>query len=206
MIADDLQQFRLGLDQRWQTKRGLPGRERIVDLMRLDMGLLLFPDADRDNFGETIGPATYDMRYNIGDRVTFLSDGYFDFFDDGLRSVSAGFRSSRPGLGDAYLGILSLEGPISSTVLRSTLDYRMNEKWILSTGTTYDFGSAGNVGQTFALTRVGESLLIRLGVNVDRGRDNTSFGFVIEPRLWPSSRAGRLGGQLIPPPGVEGLE
>ena len=31
VIADDLEQFRVGLHQRWQTKRGLPGRERIVD-------------------------------------------------------------------------------------------------------------------------------------------------------------------------------
>lgn len=206
VIADDLQQLRLGLNQRWQTHRGLPGRERIVDLLQLDLGVMLFPKQDRDNFGESIGPATYDVKYNIGDRVTLLSDGYFDFFDDGLRSVSAGFRTSRPGLGDAYIGLLSLEGPISSTVLRSSLDYRLNEKWIVSTGTTYDFGDVGNVGQTLGLTRIGESLLIRLGLNIDRGRDNTSVGFLVEPRFWPSPRRGRIGGQLIPPPGVEGLE
>ncbi len=206
VIADDLQQFRLGLNQRWQTHRGLPGRDRIVDLLQLDLNLLLFPKSDRDNFGETIGPATYDVKYNIGDRVTLLSDGYFDFFRDGLRSISAGFRTSRPGLGDAYIGLLSLEGPVSSTVLRSTLDYRLNEKWIVSTGTTYDFGSVGNVGQTIALTRIGESLLLRMGVNIDEGRNNTSVGFSVEPRLWPSRRRGSLGGQLIAPPGVEGLE
>ena len=206
VIADDLQQFRIGLNQRFQTKRGLPGRSRIVDLLEVDLNLLLFPKSDRDNFGETLGPATYDVRYNIGDRVTLLSDGYIDFFDNGLRSISAGFRTSRPGLGDAYIGLLSLEGPISSTVLRSTLDYRMNEKWIVSAGTTYDFGSIGNVGQSLALTRIGESLLLRLGINIDEGRDNTSVGFLIEPRFWPSKRRGSLGGQLIPPPGVEGLE
>ncbi|MCG8648343.1 MAG: organic solvent tolerance protein OstA, partial [Pirellulales bacterium] len=52
VIADDLQQFRIGLNQRFQTKRGLPGRERIVDLLQIDMDLLLFPEANRDNFGE----------------------------------------------------------------------------------------------------------------------------------------------------------
>ncbi len=204
VIADDLEQLSVGLNQRWQTKRGLPGRERIVDLFQFDVNLLLFPKSDRDNFGESMGPATYDMKFNIGDRVTLLSDGYFDFFENGLRSISAGFRTSRPGLGDAYIGLLSLEGPISSTVLRSTLDYRMNEKWIVTAGATYDFGVIGNVGQTLGLTRIGESLLLRLAVNVDPGRNNTSVGFLIEPRFWPSSRRGRLGGQLIPPPGVEG--
>ena len=104
------------------------------------------------------------------------------------------------------MGLLSLEGPISSTVLRSTLDYRLNEKWIATAGTTYDFGRVGNVGQTFAVTRIGESLLLRLGVVVDEGRDNVGVGFAVEPRFWPRPRLGRIGGQLIPPPGVEGLE
>jgi lipopolysaccharide export system protein LptA len=206
VIADDLEQFRFGLHQRWQTKRGLPGRERIVDLLQLDFDLLVFPKAMRDNFGETLGPATFDARYHVGDRVTLLSDGYVDFFPNGLKSVSAGVRSSRPGVGDVYVGLLALDGPISSTVLRSTLDYRLNEKWIASAGATYDFGSTGNVGQSLALTRIGESALLRFGVNVDPGRDNVSFGFGIEPRFWPRTRLGRVGGQLIPPPGVEGLE
>lgn len=206
VIVDDLQQVRLGLHQRFQTKRGLPGRERIVDLFQFDIDTILFPEANRDNFGETVGPTTYEMRYHLGDRVTLLSDGYIDFFDDGLRSISAGVRSSRPGLGEFYVGLLSLEGPISSTVLSSTVDYRLNEKWIASAGTTYDFGSTGNVGQSFGLTRIGESMLLRLGVNVDAGRDNVGFGFAIEPRFFPRPKLGRLAGQFIPPPGVEGLE
>ncbi len=206
VVVDDLQQFRLGVHQRFQTKRGLPGRERITDLFQFDVDTVLFPEADRDNFGEHVGPTTYDMRYHVGDRVTLLSDGYIDFFDDGLRSISAGIRSSRPGVGDVYVGLLSIEGPVSSTVLRSTVDYRLNEKWIASAGNTYDFGEIGNVGQTLALTRIGESFLVRLGVNVDSGRDNVGFGFSIEPRFFPRPKLGRVGGQLIPPPGVEGLE
>jgi hypothetical protein len=205
-IADDLQQVRLGLHQRYQTKRGLPGRERIVDLLQFDVDMLFFPEAERDNFGESLGPTTYDMRYHIGDRFTLLSDGYFDFFSDGLSSVSAGIRTSRPGASDWYVGLLSLEGPISSTVFRTALDYRLNEKWIFSGGMTYDFGQTGNVGQAIGLTRIGESLLVRVGMNVDSGRDNVGVGFSVEPRFWPTPRLGQLGGKLIPPPGVEGLE
>ena len=205
-IADDLQQFSVGVHQRFQTKRGLPGRERIVDLLQFDVDMLLFPDAARDNFGETLGPTTYDMQYHIGDRFSIMSDGYFDFFPEGLKSISAGVQTSRPGKGNWYVGLLSLEGPISSTVVRSVVDYRMNEKWILSAGSTYDFGPTGNVGQAYGLTRIGESLLVRMGFNVDHGRDNVGVGFSVEPRFWPSKRLGRIGGTLIPPPGVEGLE
>lgn len=206
VVADDLLQARLGLHQRWQTKRGGPGRERIVDLMRFDVNLLLFPSADRDNFGETVGPTTFDFRYHLGDRVSFVSDGYFDFFEDGLRTISAGVRTSRPGTGEVYVGLLSIEGPVSSQVIRSAYDYRMNEKWILTAMNTYDFGSAGNVGQNVALTRVGESFLFRVGLDIDRGRDNVGLSFMLEPRFLPPRRLGRVAGQWIPPVGSEGLE
>lgn len=206
VIADDLQQFRLGLHQRWQTKRGLQGKERIVDLLQFDIDTSIFPSSDRDNFSEAIGPTTYGLMYHIGDRVAFLSDGYFDLFSSGLHSVSAGLQTSRPGMGELYLGLLSLRGPISSTVFRTNLDYRLNEKWIASAGAAYDFDDTGNIGQTLALTRIGESMLIRVGVNVDQGRDNVGVGFSIEPRFWPSPRLGMLGGGMIPPPGADGLE
>lgn len=205
VIADDLQQLRLGVHQRFQTKRGLPGRERIVDIVQFDVDTILFPKSDRDNFGESIGPTTYDFRYHLGDRYSILSDGYIDFFDGGLRSISAGLRTSRPGVSDSYIGLLSLEGPVSSTVLRTSYDYRMNEKWIFSGGATYDFGNTGTIGQSYGLTRIGESLLLRVNVNVDAGRDNVGIGFLIEPRFF-ARNLGAIGGGLIPPPGIEGLE
>ena len=194
------------MHQRWQTKRGLQGKERIIDLLQFDVDTTLFPKSQRDNFSESIGPTTYNLIYNVGDRFAILSDGYFDFFSSGLKSISAGLRSSRPGVGDVYVGLLSLRGPISSTVLRANLDYRLNEKWIASAGAAYDFDDAGNIGQTLSLTRIGESMLLRIGVNVDEGRDNVGIGFSLEPRFWPSPRLGRIGGGLIPPPGVDGLE
>ncbi len=205
-VADDLMLGRVGLTQRWQTKRGLPGRERIADLALLDFDVLLFPKDERDNFGETLGPARYDFRYHVGDRVTLLSDGYFDFFSGGLRSFSAGVMTSRPGLGDVYVGFLSIEGPISSSVLRTAIDYRLNEKWIMHGGATFDLGDAGSIGQSLGILRIGESGIWRLGLNVDRGRDNVGIAFGFEPRFLPKRRLGVLGGQQIPPPGLEGLE
>jgi hypothetical protein len=205
-LVSDLAQARLGLSQRWQTRRGLPGRERIVDLVEFDTSLFLFPDPDRDNFGQIVGPAQYDFRYNIGDRVALLSDGYADFFSQGLRTFNLGMQYSRPAASDFYLGVLSIEGPISSTILNARVDYRLDEKWIVTGGAMFDFGNAGNVGEQIGVTRIGESALVRMAVNFDPARENVSFSFMIEPRFWPRRRLGQLGGQLIPPPGAEGLE
>lgn len=205
-VIDDMMQVRSGINQRWQTKRGYPGRERIVDLVSFDVDWIYYPKAERDNFGEDVGAINYDFRYHVGDRLTLLSDGYFDVFSQGLKAVSAGAMISRPGRGQAYLGILSLEGPISSNVLNGYMNYKLNEKWVAAGGAAWDFSKIGSIGQTFSLTRIGESALVQVGINVDSGRDNVSFSFNIEPRFLPSGRIGTAGGQLVQPAGLFGVE
>jgi hypothetical protein len=205
-IADDLMAFRTGIRQRWQTKRGLPGQERIIDWITLDVDAVLFPKPGRDNFGADVGLVDYDFAWHVGDRVTLLSDGFYDFFDQGLKQVTIGTLLSRPEYGSLYLGFRSTEGPISANVFNATIAYRMSEKWIGTAGTSVDFSSAGNIGQNIGLTRVGESFLIRVGFIVDNSRNNVGLQFMIEPRFLPSSRLGRVGGVQIPPAGAMGLE
>lgn len=205
-IADDLTELRLGVKQRWQTKRGLAGQERIIDWIVLDIDAVLFPQANRDNFGEPLGLIDYDFQWHVGDRLTFLSDGFFDLFDQGLKQVTVGALMSRPESGNLYLGLRSTEGPISSNVLVASTSYRMSEKWIATAGATIDFSKAGNLGQNIAFTRVGESFLIKVGVTYDASRDNLGVNFGIEPRFLPTSRLGRVGGVQIPPAGAVGLE
>jgi lipopolysaccharide export system protein LptA len=205
-IADDLTAFRTGIRQRWQTKRGLPGQERIIDWVTMDVDAVFFPKPGRDNFGADLGLVDYDFSWHVGDRVTFLSDGFYDFFDQGLRQVTVGSLLTRPEYGSLYLGFRSTEGPISANVFNASVSYRMSEKWIGTAGTSVDFSSAGNIGQNIALTRVGESFLVRIGFIVDNSRNNVGLQFMIEPRFLPSSRLGRVGGVQIPPAGVMGLE
>lgn len=205
-IADDLTKATIGIRQRWQTKRGLPGQERIVDWIVFDVEGSLFPKAARDNFSEDFGMLNYDLRWHVGDRVTLLSDGYADVFADGLRTFSVGSVVTRPARGSLYLGFRSIEGPVSSNIVSGSLSYRMSEKWILTGGASVDFADAGNIGQTFGLTRIGESTLIRVGFNVDESRGNIGASFMIEPRFLASSRLGYVGGVQIPPAGAYGLE
>jgi hypothetical protein len=205
-IVTNQMQTRTGIHQRWQTKRGVPGRERIADVVEFDVDAIFFAKADRDNFGQNVGGINFDFRYHIGDRVTLLGDGYYDLFDDGLRATTLGAVLSRPGRGEVYFGATSLEGPISSMLLTTSINYRLNEKWLATGGTTVDLGDTGNIGQSLALTRVGESFLIRVGASVDTGRDNVAYTFNLEPRFFQSRGLGSVGGQLVPPAGLYGLE
>ena len=69
-IADDLMALRMGMRQRWQTKRGVAGNQHIVDWLTFDMNATLFPDANRDNFGQEVGLIDYDLRWHLGDRFS----------------------------------------------------------------------------------------------------------------------------------------
>ncbi|MCH7725147.1 MAG: hypothetical protein IH991_01510 [Planctomycetes bacterium] len=205
-IADDLMIGRFAIRQRWQTKRGMPGEQRIIDWITFDVEGTFFPRAQRDNFGAKLGMWNYDFRWHVGDRLTFLSDGFFDFFNQGLRTVSIGSQLSRPEIGYLYVGFRTIEGPISSNVLSAALTYRMSEKWIATAGTSYDFSSTGNIGQSLAFTRIGESFLIRVGINSDISRGNVGAVLGIEPRFFPNNRLGMVAGVRVPPAGARGLE
>jgi hypothetical protein len=204
-IADDLFVTRLGARQRWQTKRGHPDRPHIVDWIVLDTDATLYPNPDRDNFGTVIGLVDYDFRWHVGDRTTLVSEGYFDFFDQAGKYVSVGGFLNRPPRGSIYMGFHSLEGPITSNVLVFNYSYRMSPKWLSSFGTTYDFHDSRNIGQNLMLTRIGESFLVSVIVNVDTSKNNVGANFAIQPRFL-QGRLGPVTPVAVPLAGVYGLE
>ncbi len=204
-IVDDLVLATVGLRQRWQTKRGPPGQERVIDWVVLDVEGSFFPEQDRDNFGQLFGMLNYDFRWHLGDRFTLLSDGFFDFFDSGLQTASIGGLISRPQRGNVYLGFRTMNGPFKSDVVRLAVNYRMSRKWIANAGGTIALGDTGNVSENVSFTRIGESLLVRVGVYADQSRDNVGVNFSIEPRFLSGSLS-RVGGVPISPIGAFGLE
>lgn len=205
-VVDDLSVARLGMRHRLQTKRGAPGNQRVVDWLTFDSNVSLFPEDDRDNFGESIGLADYDLSWHLGDRFTFVSDGFVDLFSDGLQTFSGGVILNRPTTGNAYIGYRSIRGPFNSDLLSLRLNYRFGPKWVGSASTVVDFGEVGNIGQTFSLSRISESLIFTIRANVDESKDNTGFSFMLEPRFLPKTSLTRRTGIDIQPAGFDGLE
>jgi hypothetical protein len=205
-VADDLMAVRMGMRHRLQTKRGALGQERIIDWVTFDSNAVWFPDARRDNAGAEFGLIDYDLRWHLGDRFSILSDGYADTFGDGLRTASVGVMLNRPTNGNAYLGFRALGGIIESNIVMATINYRMTPKWIGSAGASFALNDTGNVNQSFALSRIGESLIVTIGSNYNQSQDNLGFSFLVEPRFLPKTSVGRKTGIEIPPVGAYGLE
>ena len=205
-VAGDLMAMRMGMRHRWQTKRGMPGSRRIIDWIVFDTNAVWYPDADRDNFGSAFGLLDYNFRWHVGDRLTLVSDGIFDTFDEGQKIFTVGGFLSRPPRGSAYIGLRVMEGPIESQILAMSYNYRMSPKWVSSFGTSFDLGKDGNIGQRLSITRIGESFLISAGFTVDASRGNVGAVLSIEPRFLPKTRLGQGGGVRIPVAGAYGLE
>ena len=205
-IADDLAVITVGARQRWQTRRGAPGRQRVVDWITLDSKISFFPNADRDNFGSGAGLFDYDFRWHLGDRVTILSDGFADFFEDGLRTFSVGAFAERPEVGSLFVGFRSIEGPISSNILSASTVYRLSDTWGIKAGAQIDFGETGTIGNRLGVVYIGESFLWEVGFNFDASRDNFGIRFGFEPRFIGGGRIFRPGGSSIPPASSRWLE
>ncbi len=207
-IQDSIETVRLNLNQRLQTKRGPEGKRRIIDYMILDLTTTYFPNARRDNFGKAFGQTMYNYEWYIGDRTSFISSGWFEFFDISgqpilisnpthtndpfkFAVISSGFNISRPPRGSVYLGYTIINtGPISTSALNASYTYWLSPKWYMFFATSYDFGNAILLGSTVSVTKIGKDYLTSVGLTVDPQRMNYNFAFEIAPRFSPNVRFG----------------
>ncbi len=153
-----------------------------------------------------MGLLDYNFRWHVGDRLTLMSDGIFDFFDLGQQEVTFGAFLDRPPRGSLYMGVRLLQGPITSNMLSMSYNYQMSPKWMSSYGFSIDMADPKNVGQLLRITRIGESLLVSGGFTYDAARNSVGAVFSVEPRFLPKGRLGQVGGTHIPPAGAYGLE
>ena len=202
-VVHDLVFVRLGMRNRWQTKRGPADDERIVDWVTIDMTSRCSPRRSRTSASS---PACWTTT-PVADRRPAgpLSSGIFDFFENGQRLVTLGAFLDRPPKGGFYAGVHILDGPVSSTILTSSYTYRMSPKWVFAYGASMDIHDSHNVGQMLTMTRVGESFLVSAGFNFNASQGNWGAGISIEPRFLPKTRLGQAGG-AIPVAGAYGIE
>ena len=179
-LVDDLQLVRLGWNNRWQTKRGPVGTERVVDWITFNVGMNLYPKKS-DNFGKVPGMLDYDASWQLGDRFAILSSGLYDFWGSGQKITRLGVQRRRPGLSSCYLGVDRLNGPIDSTYLNLDITYRTSERWGLGFSNSYDLSEGFNIGQKLTISRIGESFVFTLGASRNESKDNWGVSLSVEP-------------------------
>lgn len=201
-LIEDQQVIRLAARQRLQTKSGPPGMLRIRDWMTFDTGLSLFPNSDRDNFGETVGLMFADYSWMVSEHTRFLADVQWDLFDNASNLWNLGFQTHRTRRGSLYMGIRHLEfADVKSDILIGSYTYVMSPKWMATLSAALDVKDTENTTQTATLTRVGADFLIHVGVENNSATENVGVNLAIEPRFgnFRSGSTTHLS-SMVPPP------
>lgn len=191
-LVDDMHVLWLGMHHRWQTKVGPPEAQRIVDWMELDVGTAIFPNANRDNFGETFGLLNGRYAWHVSPRTSFLANGVTDFFAGGQKVWNVGVLHQRGGRGSMYLGYRNVSvgssslgiSPIDSKLVTGSFSYVMSPNLYVATAAAqFDVAEGMDRGESLTITRIGENFLLHLGLGYDRSRNNVGAAISLEPKF-----------------------
>jgi hypothetical protein len=186
---DSIDEFTLDLRQRWQTKRGFPGQEHIIDWMTLDLSASFFPQPSQ-NFGESVNFLAYDWSWSIGDRTTLFSSGWFDPHPGAARTWNVGAELNRPDRSSLYIGYREID-PLASKMVIASVSIPFSSKYLVTAATSYDFGVNTQIN-TLMITRTGSDLMVSLGLTYNSIVNNFGFAFEIYPNLLPPPHVGPL--------------
>jgi hypothetical protein len=189
---DNIQALQLDLRQRWQTKRGFPGFEHIIDWMTLDLSASVFPAANRDNFGSTWGFLEYDWNWNVGDRTALTSSGFIDPEAGGPRFFSVGAYLNRTDRTNLFLGYRQID-PLQSKAVTAAVTYVFSPKYSMTASSTYDFGTSEALSNALVLTRMGSDCQVSLGVTYNALTNNFGVTVEIVPNLIGNRRVPGFG-------------
>jgi hypothetical protein len=184
---DEIEVLQLDLRQRWQTKRGYPGQQHVIDWMVLDTSASYFPHPTRDVSGTPWAFLEYDWLWNVGDRTALVSSGWVDPVDDGARVFTIGAHLNRPDRTNFFLGYRHIE-PVNSQALTSAMTYVFSPKYAMTASSTYDFGTSQSLSNSLVLTRMGSDFQVSLGINYNAIINNFGVTFEILPNLIPLNR------------------
>jgi hypothetical protein len=191
---DTIEVIQADVRQRWQTKRGYPGMEHVVDYLTLDVSASFFPHPDRDNFGKSVAFLEYDSTWNVGDRTAIVSTGWIDPFPDGARVSTIGIFLNRPDRTNFFLGFRYID-PIDSRALTAAATYIFSPKYAITASTTYDFGINQALANSLIITRIGTDLTMSVGFTYNALLNNFGFTMEIVPNVVAASRR-NMGGLL----------
>ena len=179
-IADDMQMLRLGMTQRFQTKRGSVSNRHILDWITLSTHMNVYPQSEH-NFGKSVGLLDYNVLWHVGDRFSLFSEGIYDVFDEGQNLTRFGGVWNRPDRGSLSLMIDQFSGVVDRTYVSMSMDYTMNEKYSVSYMTSYDIRQGQNVGHNLMFVRTGESFRLLIGTVYSEALSEWSFSIGLEP-------------------------
>jgi hypothetical protein len=194
---NDVQAAQISLRQRWQTKRGGPGKWRSVDFFTLNVHADLFanqPDQrvlDPIDFRglyfsslpETSIPrnsVNADALWRISDTTAVLADCSENLDRERLATASIGFAVQRDTRLSYFIGTRYI-ADLHSNITTFEASYQLSRSYDLSVAESFDFGQSQNVLYSIVLTRKFDRFQAGIRVFYDQTLNQNGVSFEFAP-------------------------
>jgi hypothetical protein len=194
---NDVQAAQIALRQRWQTKRGGPGRWRSVDLFTFDVYADLYANQPAMEFRD---PADFrglffstepefslprnsvnaDALWRISDSTAVLSDASENLDYCKLATASIGLAVQRDERLSYFFGLRYI-ADLDSNVATAELNYEIDRKYSLSLVESFDFGQSHDVYYSFSLIRKFDRFAMTLRSFYDETSHESGVSFSVQP-------------------------
>ncbi|MEM8873501.1 MAG: hypothetical protein AAGD32_04500 [Planctomycetota bacterium] len=195
----------VGVRQRWQTKRGAPGRERNVDFLVLNTSVDFFDEEEdyrevdsvltnlttdgfRGAFFETrpensIPRDTFnaDLLWRVSDTTVILADASHNIEEGALATGAIGFAAQRGQRLSYFVGVRYI-GEINTAISTIYGTYALGDKYTLDGGITIDFSEGESRTIDIGINRNLDRLVIGFRAFFDEVDDEGGFRFTLFPK------------------------
>ena len=182
--VDETGVVELGWRQRFQTKRGPPGKRQNVDFLTLDLEGTFYsqrqaPDIAPDG-RRTFNRLDFMTDWRVTDSMVVWSDTNYNLDDGTLDTFAVGTTVTHTPRVSYTVGHRYIPDADSAIGIFG-FDYQINEKWRMTVLQQYDFDRGRNNQSNFILSRRMHRWVMRLRIELDPGEDESFVGVEFQP-------------------------
>lgn len=198
----------LGLRQKWQTKRGPDGQQRVVDVFTLDLEAAIFANEKSQFDPYTDFPRTdgyfYPSRpeesiaqnyarvafnWQLSDQTLLSGDFKMDMQEFRMATSALTLSVQRTPRLSYFFGYEGI-GDIDMNLFGWGFNYKISEKYTLAWRQSYDITRQRCIENTFAVVQKWPRWYTALSVNYDGFQDDYSLNFSMWPEGAPQTTIG----------------
>jgi hypothetical protein len=193
----DISAVQFALRQRWQTKRGGPGRQRSVDFLKFNVEANFFgnqpsdpelaPLGFRGLFYPSLPEASIprnsinaDTQWRVSDTTIILGDAQYNLDESTLATASIGVVARRDARVAYFAGLRYIE-ELDSNIGTIAFSYELTTRYTVGLRQSYDFGDSGSVYSSISLQRRFDRFLMLVSAYNNSTDDNKGFSFGFFP-------------------------
>jgi hypothetical protein len=198
---NDISAAQLALHQRWQTKRGGPGRWRSVDMVSWNVQANLFANQPPDALLEPLGfrglyfpslpeasiprnSINTDATWRVSDTTALLGDAQYNLDESEWATAAIGLAVRRNPRLAYYVGTRYIN-ELNSNIATFAFDYQLTKKYSLAFSQSFDFSQKDDVSSSITMTRKFDRVFFAVRIYHNSIDDTSGITFNLIPEGLP---------------------